>query len=77
MGGAVECPICGAGEETMAHFVTECEALDGVRSLGGDFNLTNMASKKFIATKHAVLFDAFEVAGLFSILSRYDTISLP
>ena len=31
MGGAVECPICGAGEETVAHFVTECEALDGVR----------------------------------------------
>ena len=31
MGGAVECPICGAGEETLAHFVTECEALDGVR----------------------------------------------
>ena len=31
MGGGVECPICGAGEETLAHFVTECEALDGVR----------------------------------------------
>ena len=31
VGGAVECPICGAGEETLAHFVTECEALDGVR----------------------------------------------
>ena len=31
MGGAVECPICGAGEETLAHFVTGCEALDGVR----------------------------------------------
>ena len=31
MGGAVECPICGAGEETLAHFVTECEALEGVR----------------------------------------------
>ena len=31
MGGAVVCPICGAGEETLAHFVTECEALDGVR----------------------------------------------
>ena len=31
MGGAVECPICGAGEKTLAHFVTECEALDGVR----------------------------------------------
>ena len=31
MGGTVECPICGAGEETVAHFVTECEALDGVR----------------------------------------------
>ena len=30
-GGAVECPICGAGEETLAHFVTECEALEGVR----------------------------------------------
>ena len=27
----MECPICGAGEETVAHFVTECEALDGVR----------------------------------------------
>ena len=31
VGGAVECPICGAGEKTAAHFVTECEALDGVR----------------------------------------------
>ena len=31
MGVAVECPICGAGEETVAYFVTECEALDGVR----------------------------------------------
>ena len=31
MGRAVECPICGAGEETMAHFVMQCEALDGVR----------------------------------------------
>ena len=31
VGGAVECPICGAGEETLAHFVTECEAMDGVR----------------------------------------------
>ena len=31
MGGAVECPICGAGEDRVAHFVTECEALDGVR----------------------------------------------
>ena len=31
VGGAVECPICGAGEETLGHFVTECEALDGVR----------------------------------------------
>ena len=31
MGGAVECPICETGEETLAHFVTECEALDGVR----------------------------------------------
>ena len=30
MGGAVECPICGAGE-MLAHFVTECEVLDGVR----------------------------------------------
>ena len=29
MGGAVECQICGAGKETVAHFVTECEALDG------------------------------------------------
>ena len=27
----MECPICGAREETLAHFVTECEALDGVR----------------------------------------------
>ena len=25
------CPICRAGEETLAHFDTECEALDGVR----------------------------------------------
>ena len=31
VGGSVECPICGAGEETVAHFVTECKALDGVR----------------------------------------------
>ena len=31
VGGEVECPICGAGEDTLAHFVTECEALDGVR----------------------------------------------
>ena len=35
MGGAVECPICGAGEETLAHFVTECEELDGVRKRFG------------------------------------------
>ena len=26
----MKCPICGAGE-TLAHFVTECEVLDGVR----------------------------------------------
>ena len=31
VGGAVECLIYGVGEETVAHFVTECEALDGVR----------------------------------------------
>ena len=31
VGGAVECLIYGVGEETVAHFVTDCEALDGVR----------------------------------------------
>ena len=27
----MEATLCGAGEETLAHFVAECEALEGVR----------------------------------------------
>ena len=31
VGGAMDCPLCGAVEETVAHFVTECEVLEDVR----------------------------------------------
>ena len=35
VGGAVDCPLCGAVEETVAHFVTECVVLEGVREQFG------------------------------------------
>ena len=38
VGGAVDCPLCGAVEETVAHFVTECVVLEGVREQFGDWN---------------------------------------
>ena len=31
VGGAVDCQLCGAVEETVVHFVTECVVLEGVR----------------------------------------------
>ena len=31
VGWAVDCPLCGAVEETVAHFVTECVVLEGDR----------------------------------------------
>ena len=30
-GAAMDCPLCGAVEETVAHFVTECAVLEEVR----------------------------------------------
>ena len=35
VGGAVDCPLCGAVEETVAHFVTEYVVLEGVREQFG------------------------------------------
>ena len=35
VGGAVDCRLCGAVEETVAHFVTECVVLEGVREQFG------------------------------------------
>ena len=35
VGGVVDCPLCGAVEETVAHFVTECVVLEGVREQFG------------------------------------------
>ena len=35
VGGAVDCPLCGAVEETVAHFVTKCVVLEGVRERFG------------------------------------------
>ena len=31
----MDCPLCGAVEETVAHFVTECVVLEGVREQFG------------------------------------------
>ena len=31
VGGVVDCPLCGAVKKTVAHFVTECVVLEGVR----------------------------------------------
>jgi hypothetical protein len=31
VGGNVQCPLCGAEEETLQHFLKECERLRGVR----------------------------------------------
>ena len=31
VGGTIDCPPCGAVEETVVHFVTECVVLEGVR----------------------------------------------
>ena len=30
VGGVMDCPLCGAVEETVANFVTECMVLEGV-----------------------------------------------
>ena len=35
VGGANDCPLCGAVEETVAHFVTECVVLEWVRDQFG------------------------------------------
>ena len=35
VGGAMDCPLCGAVEETVAHFVTECVVLEGVKEQFG------------------------------------------
>ena len=35
VGGAMDCPLCGAVEETVAHFVTECVVLYRVREQFG------------------------------------------
>ena len=35
VGWAVDCPLCGATEETVAHFVTECVVLEGAREQFG------------------------------------------
>ena len=35
VGGAVNCPLCGAVEETVVHFVTECVVLERVREQFG------------------------------------------
>ena len=35
VGRAVDCPLCGAVEETVAHFVTECVVLEGLREQFG------------------------------------------
>ena len=35
VGGAVDCPLCGAVEETVTHFVTKCVVLEGVRERFG------------------------------------------
>ena len=35
VGGGMDCPLCGAVEEIVANFVTECVVLEGVREQFG------------------------------------------